>query len=239
MRVDVATYARAFVLLVRFPAVVLAPLLIAVAEVLVLRLLSISDVGGPLAGATSGIVGLLLQLLNSFALCVSLIVADSAWRTGRAPFDHAWDEARRKAGDIFMAAIGFSFILWAAALGGGLVGSVGALLLQAVAMFFFIYTLPAAAIGGVPGGAALQISLDRARSAVPATILVTVVYVLVYLVLPILAQSTLPSLLLLSPIGYSEVVASLLGALIQAIAAGYVALVLAKTYNDVSYGRRY
>ena len=73
----------------------------------------------------------------------------------------------------------------------------------------------------------------------PATILVTVVYVLVYLVLPILAQSTIPSLLLLSSIGYSEVVGSLLGALIQAIAAGYVALVLAKTYNDVSYGRRY
>ena len=66
-----------------------------------------------------------------------------------------------------MAAIGFSFILWAAALGGGLVGSVGALLLQAVAMFFFIYTLPAAAIGGVPGGAALQISLERARVRCP------------------------------------------------------------------------
>jgi len=239
MRVDVTTYGRALLLLVRFPAVILAPLLVAVAQVLVFRLLSISDVGGPFAGATSGLVGLLLQLLNSFALSVSLIVADSAWRNGRAPFDHAWDEARRKAGDILMAAIGFSFILWAASLAGGLIGSVGALLLEAVAMFFFIYTLPAAAIGGVPGGAALQVSLERARGAVPATILVTVVYVLVYVVLPILAQSTLPSLLLLSPIGYSDVVASLFGALIEAIAAGYVALVLAKTYNDVSYGRRY
>ncbi|HMD02995.1 MAG TPA: hypothetical protein VKG44_08545, partial [Candidatus Baltobacteraceae bacterium] len=223
-----------------FPAVILAPLLMAVVQVLVLKLLSLPDVGGgSLANATGGIVGFILQLLNSFALCVSLIVADHAWRSGRAPFDQAWDEARHKAPDILFAAIGFAFILWAAQTVGGFVSGFGAPILAAVALFFFIYTLPAAAIGGVPGGAALQASLDRARGAVPATLFVTITYVLAYIVVPLLATTVLLPLMLLTSYQLSSTVASLIAALIQAVAAGYVALVLAKTYNDVSYGRRY
>jgi hypothetical protein len=241
LKVDLAPYGRAVLMLFQFPTVMLAPLLMAVAQVLIFRLLSISDVGGPLAGATAGIAGLFVQLLTAFALGVSLIVADRAWRTGRSPFDQAWDEARRKAPDILLAALGFSFIIWVAAYAGSLIGALtlgfGSLVLECVALFFFIYTLPAAAIGGIPGGAALQISLERAKRAVPATIFVAVVYVLAYIVVPLLATDLMLPLLLLTPFATSSVVASLLSAFAQAIAAGYVALVLAKVYNDVSYGR--
>jgi hypothetical protein len=226
-------------MLVRFPAVILAPLLIAVTQILIFRLLSISDSGGMLAGLTTGLAGLFVQLLAGFALCVSLIVADQAWRNGRAPFDQAWDEARRKAPDILMATLGFTFIIWVAGQIGGFLGNIGTIALGAVALFFFIYALPAAAIGGVPGGAALQISLERARSAVPATIFVTVIFVLVYYVVPVLATDAILPLLMLTSFEASSVISSLLGALIEAVAAGYLALVLAKAYNDVSYGRRY
>jgi hypothetical protein len=239
MRVDLVPYARALVMLVRFPGVILAPLLIAVARVLIFRLLSISDTGGAVAGLTTGLAGLFVQLLQAFALCVSLIIADQAWRNGRAPFDEALDEARRKAPDILMAALGFTFIIWVAGQIGGFLGGIGTIALGAVALFFFIYALPAAAIGGVPGGAALQISLDRARSAVPATIFVTVIFVLVYYVVPVLATDAILPLLMLTSFEVSSVIASLIGAFIEAVAAGYVALVLAKAYNDVSYGRRY
>ena len=239
LRVDLVPYARAVLMLFRFPAVILAPLLMQVAQILIFRLLSFSSVGGPVAGATTGIMGLIVQLLNCFALSVSLIVADHAWRSGRAPFDQSWDEARRKAPDILLASLGFGFILWVASQAGGLLGSFGALALPAVALFFFIYTLPAAAIGGIPGGAALQISLERARRAVPATIFVTVVSVLAYFVLPILASDLILPLLLVTSFEASSAVSSLVTGFVLAISAGYVALVLAKVYNDVSYGRSY
>jgi hypothetical protein len=244
---DLGAYARAFVLLVRNPQIALAPLLAAVANVL-LQLIIPGGGGDFISSANAGIAGLVGQLVGSFGLAVALIVADGAWRHGRSPFDDAWDTARRKAGDILIAALGLNFVVYVAGLIGGLAGGVGTIVMSLVATYFFVYTLPAAAFGGVPGAAALQVSLERARSFVAPTLLVTIVYVLGTFVVPSLIFAALLPIVLnaLEAIGPSatspfvlDVVPRLIVAFITALVSSYVALVLAKTYADVSYGRRF
>lgn len=215
----------------------LGPLLASVAQVLLFKLFATSPGGGFLSSANSSIAGLLAQLIGSFGLAVALIVADAAWRRGRAPFDDAWDESRRHAGDILFAALGFGFIIYIAQLLGSIVPLVGPLVVGLVAMFFFIYTIPAAAIGGVPGGGALNISLERARRSPLPTLLVTALYVGAFFYVPALVVQALTPVLLSSTLFASDVAFSLVVAVIKAIVSGYVALVLAKTYDDVSYGR--
>jgi hypothetical protein len=106
-----------------------------------------------------------------------------------------------------------------------------------IATFFFVYTLPAAAIGGVPGGAALQISLERSRRAVLATGLVTLLYLFVRLVAPSLIVYALSPLALQIDSPFAGTILSLVATIPKALLAGYLALVLAKTYDDASYGR--
>jgi hypothetical protein len=239
--VDLSSYARAVVLLLANPVLALAPLLMAVAQVLLFRLLSLGDPsdGGVIGFATSGLAGLVSQLMNSFGLAVSLILAENIWRRGRAQFDVAWDEGRRKVGDILLAALGFNFILYVAALFGGFIPVFGAIVLSAIALYFFIYTVPAAAIGGIPGGAALQVSLERAQRSRGATFVVTIVYVLAFFVLPVAGSALALPLVLAVPAAFSGIVTSLAIAVLKSIAAGYVALVLSKAYDDASYGRRW
>jgi hypothetical protein len=193
--IDLGAYLRAFVLLARNPQIVLAPLLAAITSVL-LQLVIPGGNGDFISSANSGIAGLISQLIGSFGLAVAMIVADAAWRHGRAPFDDAWDDARRKAGDILIAALGLNFVVYVAGLIGGFVGSAGTIVLSLVATYFFIYTLPAAAIGGVPGSAALQVSLERARTAIAPTLLVTLAYVLGTLLVPSLIFAALLPVLL-------------------------------------------
>src|SRR5476651_461754 len=78
-----------------------------------------------------------------------------------------------------MASFGFTFVLYIARLVGAFFGPFGVLLIAA-AVVFLIYTIPAAAIGGVPGGAALQVSIERARANPLPTIIVTIVSLAVY-----------------------------------------------------------
>jgi hypothetical protein len=243
---DLGTYLRAFGLLARHPQIALAPLLAAVANVL-LQLLFGGEGGGFIASANAGLAGLAGQLIGSFGLAVAMIGADAAWRRGRAPFDDAWEEARRKTGDILIAALGLSFVVYVAGLIGGFAGFAGTIVGYLVATYFFIYALPAAAFGGIPGGAALQVSLERAQASVAPTLLVTGVYVFATLVAPSLIFSALyPALLgammAIGPHATSplvlDVVPRLAVAFITAFVSGYVALVLAKTYADISYGRR-
>jgi Ca2+/Na+ antiporter len=237
--IDVAAYGRAFVLLVRNPLIALAPLVANVVQILLLMLFPVEIGSGFLSSANAGLAGLIGQLVGSFGLAVALIVASTAWRRGRAPFDDAWDEARRKMGDILFAAIGFGFVIYIASLVGGFLGGYGALALTLVAYFFFIYTMPAAAIGGVPGGAALNVSVERARRAPLPTLVVTAVYVLAFAFGPTLALQALAPLLVGTSIFASDIASRLLIAVLQAIVSAYVALVLAKTYEDVSYGRSF
>lgn len=235
-RVDPGAYLHAFGLLARNPALILAPLLAGIVSIFARKLFP-GEGGGVLGSLNSGLASLLLQLLGSFALAVSIILADLAWRR-RAAFSEALEQARRRAGDILLAAVGFSFVLYVAMMIGAFVPG-GAILMFVLGTFFFLYALPAAAIGGIPGGGALQISLERARGGILPTAAVTLLYLYVTLFLPAEAARLFFGPLLLGGSPDPGDVAALGGALCSAIASGYLALVLAKTYADLSYGRRY
>ena len=101
---------------------------------------------------------------------------------------------------------------------------------------FLIWTIPAAAIGGVPGGAAIQASIDRVRGApLPAVIAAIVSVLLLWIGVPILSaylSAWIP------PLRESLIANLLAGALLQGIAVSYVALVLSKTYADAAFGTR-
>jgi hypothetical protein len=233
--IDLGLYLRAFPLLVRHPQIMLGPFLAGLAQI---ALTAVMPGGtGFLAAANSGLEGLFATLISSFGLAIAIIVADAAWRYRQAPFKDAWEQARHKGGDIVMAAFGVSFVIYMASLVGSIIPIVGPIGLMLVATYFMIYALPAASIGGIPGFGSLQASIDRARAAVLPSILVTLAYILVYdLGRAVFEETVVPALLGVGPFT-SEVTFSILNAVVQAPFAAYVALVLAKTYDDVSYGR--
>ncbi len=236
--VDLSAYAGAAGLLVRNPSILLAPFAASLLQI-VLTLMAGSMSGGIVGSLNGGLALLIAQLVNSVGLAVAIIGADYAWRRGRTNFSETWDDARRKLPDILMAALGFNFIVFVALQIGGFLNAIAALALGALALFFFIYTLPAAAIGGIPGGASLQISLERARASPLPTALVFVVYVLTFYILSAIASGYLLGWLVSLGVPASNLVAALVVAVVQAILSSYVALVLAKTYADLSYGRRW
>jgi hypothetical protein len=222
-------YLQAVRLLVRNPALVLAPLFTGVLGVLV------QEFGGPtpgdaLGGLTGGILQLLIFLFNSFGLAISVIIADRAWRRGRASFDEGWEEGRRKAGDIFLAALGLNFIVYIALQIGAFVNWQLGMALYLLAFFFLMYTIPAAAIGGVPGFMALNTSIERVRENYPVAILLAVVFVVLY-------WGVGTELVGLSTAGYG-VVSFLIGAVVRAIVLAYFSLVLARAYTDAAFVRR-
>jgi hypothetical protein len=225
-RADLSVYPRALVLYARNPIVALVPFAACVADVLVLQL-----------GGAGGVSSLLSMLIDGFGMGVALIVADSAWRgrAGRADFDAAWREARRKTSELLMATLGIGFVFFAIGMLGAILGPL-AFLLEAVAAGFLLYTLPAAAIGGVPGAASLQVSVERARANPGATI------VLLLMTLAVFAASLQADV-------YTQLYTNLwigiplapmlIGALVRAIFFGYLAVIMAKVYADISYGRRF
>lgn len=237
--VNLTVYARSLGLLVRNPALIAGPLVMAIAGVLVNQVLGEPN-GGALGMVSSGIGSLIDFLLLSFGFGVSLIIAEQAWRRGKTSFDAAWDEARRKAGDILIAALGFNFITYVAGYAGTLIGGgIIGLLLPAIAFYFLIYTIPAAAIGGIPGGAALQVSIERVR----ASFLPTAIMCIVFLALLLYGGSYLGLLLgsLIFPAGLASatIIIALVNALVRAIVLGYIALVISNLYDQVSFGRRW
>lgn len=234
--VDFSAYLKAFGHLVRFPALIVAPLLMTVVGVLVQQIFGNS--GGVLGGITGGISGLLVFLLDSFGFGVAMIIADDIWRHGKGSFENGWEEGKRRGGGILLAAIGFNFILFVAGYAGSLIGPL-AIVLMAAAAFFFIYTIAAAAIGGIPGGAALQVSLERARANPVPTLVLLIVTLVVYVVLGTLFLPVWLSALL-QPYNFTgtTIIDSLISAVTRAIALSYLALVTAKVYSDLSFGRR-
>lgn len=228
-RIDFGGYLQAFGLLFRNPALLFAPFAAALIGVGIALL---APTGGALGGVTGGVAGLIQTLLDSFALAVSLSVADLAWRRrGTAPFSAAWESTRRKAPNILLAALGFNFILWAAGSVGGVFGPAG-LLLVLVALYFFVYTIPASAIGGIPGSAAPQTSIERVQRTPVATAIMLVVIGAVYYATSLAMLPILGSLIL-----SGGLFVPILNALIKAIGIAFVSLLLAKGYNDASYGR--
>lgn len=228
-RVDFTLYLRALPLLVRNPLVIVAPLLAGVIQVL------LGMVSGPLTDAVggigAGIFQLIAQLIFGFAFGVAIIFAETAWRRGSATFEAAWEEARRKASDLIFATIGFIFIIFAAQYLGVILGAIGSYLLGAIAVFFLIYTIPAAAIGGAPGGMALSASIRAVRSNYLAAIVLAIIAVAVYYYISFFA------LALLGP--YLGLAFPIVQALFQAIAVSYLAFVFAKQYDEVAFTRRW
>ena len=236
--IDLLMYLRAFGVFARNPSIVVVPLLMGVVGVFVGQIGGDAGGGsGVFGGLTSGIMSLLILLLKMFAFGAACILADMAWRRGRASFDEGWNEARRKGGEILTASMGFTFVLYLASFAGSIVGPLAPILI-AVAIYFLIYTIPAAAIGGVPGGAALQVSIERARANPLPTIIVAVVSVAAFLYLDVLLAPLFT--VLLAPLSFASLglLAALFGAIVQAIAVGYIALIVTKTYGDISFGRR-
>ncbi len=235
---DLLIYLRAFGLLVRNPSIVVVPLLMGIVGVFFAQVGGDPGGGGVFGSLTGGIMSLLILLLKMFAFGTACIIADAAWRRGRASFDESWNEARRKGGEILTAALGFTFVLYAAGFAGSLIGPLAPVIL-ALAVYFLIYTIPAASIGGVPGGAAIQVSIDRARANPLPTIVVTIVSVAAFFYLGFLLAPLFE--LLLAPLSFASMnlLSAIFSATVQAIAVGYIALVVSKTYADVSFGRRY
>ncbi len=233
---DLSIYVRAFPMLVRKPSVFVAPLLGAVVA-LVLQELGYY-LTGPLGDIGASLFFWIANIFYSFAFGIAIIQADSVERGLRGTFESAWEEGRRKAGGIILAAIGFWFIYWITGYIGSMIGSLSiAAVLSLVAAFFLIYTIPAAAIGGLPGSLAIGGSIRAARAEPFGAAILTVVLIVTFLGIsgypPIL--TTLIANDLATTFHLGPDVALLLWAFLEALALGYLAFPFAKQYADIAY----
>jgi hypothetical protein len=238
--IDLSAYGRSFVLLARFPQVMVGPFLAGIVQYALLT--SLASAGGPTGLDTiSAIIYQYLGLLiTAIGFALALIIADEAWRRDRAPLSQAWEDVSRKIGNIFFAAIGVQFILYVAALVGGLLGGFVATALGLVAYFFLVYVLPAAAIGGLPGGApAIETSIARARANPIPTLLLAILSYVVMKIVPGEIVMSIFRLIFATPLFDNAFVSGVLIAAIAAVPTGYLAFVVAKVYADLSYGRRW
>lgn len=225
--IDFTIYGRAVPYLLRNPSILAMPLLAALVDML------LSYTGGvatdPLGGLGAGLFQMISQIIYLFAFGVAIIQANNIARGFNRKFDAAWEEGRRKAGSILMAAIGFQFIVYVAAYAGSLLGnellSYG---LQLVAYFFLILVIPAAAIGGLPGGMALSGSIRAVRSHIPACLVLAIVWVVLWLGVPFLATVYVGAHF--GVIGYYLIVA-----VARAIVLAYMAFPFATTYDDIAF----
>ena len=217
--VDFSIYARGFVILARNPIIILFPLLAALFNIGLEWLRA--PLFDPIGGRDFGILYAVEGLAYAYAFALAIIAAETAWRGRRPTLSATWDEGRRKAGSILLAVIGFYFVGYAAAMIGGQVATILGLLLQLVAVFFLIYTIPAAAIGGTPGAAALSASIERVRGNYPGAAVLTIVAILLYVYFPfgLYAPYALMAL--------------------KAIVVAYLAIVFARQYDDVGFFRPY
>lgn len=228
-RIDFAMYLRAFGLLVRHPSILVMPLLASVAAVVVGQISPVfTDALGGLGGSIFNIV---VQLIYGFCFGIAVIQASNAWRGRRASFDEAWEEGRRKAGGIMLATFGFYFLLWAAGYIGGLIGiaSLG-VVLELIAAFFLIYTIPAAAIGGMPGSLAISASFRAVRESILGTAILAIVFVALWMFVPNLLLDRFA--MALGATGYQLALAA-----VRAVLLAYLAFPFAKQYDDVAFSR--
>jgi hypothetical protein len=102
---------------------------------------------------------------------------------------------------------------------------------MALAAYALVYTMAAASIGGIPGGAAITVSIERVKSAPMAAAVLTVIsLVLLFYVGPLI------SAWIVGVTGIeSLLIARIVDAVVKAILGGYVAIVMAKVYSDVSF----
>ena len=231
-QIDLSVYWRALPIFARNPTVIVLPLLVAVIGVLIAQMSGVTG-GGALGPLLDGLVGFILLLLQLFALGVAVIIGDAGWRRGFTTFDEAWQEARRKSGDIIFAAFGFTFVLSIAQYAGSILGAVGPIL-SAIAVYGLIYVIPAAAIGGIPGGASIGVSVERVKGAPLTAAILTVVAIVLLVFFGSFVGVWIDSWLL-GMLGGTTIIAALIDAVVRAIVTGYLAVVMAKVYSDVSF----
>jgi hypothetical protein len=233
---DLGVYVQAIPLLVRNPSIIVIPLLMAV--IVVLLGMVISPGGGGIGQATSGLAGFIEQMLRLFGLGAACVIADDAWRNGHASFERGWSEARRRGGEILMAALGVAIVTSLAQFVAVLVGWQIALVLGLVIYVFLIWAMPAAAVGGIPGGAAIGVSVERVRETpLPAVLTAIIAFAVTVYAAPY--ASLYLARLLFPYISGATIVFPLIGALLSAIASGYVALIITRTYTGAAFTRRW
>lgn len=218
-------------MLLRRPSIFVAPLLGAVVALVIAEIAIYLT--APLAGAGSGIFDFIADVFYSFVFGVAIIQADAIERGLRGTFDTAWEESRHKAGGILIAAVAFWFLVNVAMYIGSIVGLEVELGLLLVTAFLLIYTIPAAAIGGLPGQLALGGSFRAVRADLIGAAALAIAFVLFFTFLPVYIAS-----LLAERFALSHTVAVLVQALLNAIALGYLAFPFAKQYADVAYRAR-
>ena len=233
--VDLRPYLGAFGMLAKNPTLVIVPFVVLVGG-LMLQLVLGQSAYGPVGSITASLGGLVARIALLWGLGVACVHADMAWRRGRAPFDAAWSEAQRRSRDLLGAAVGVTFVLSLASYAGVILGALG-LIVSAAAVFFMIWAIPAAAIGGIPGMAALNASVERARANPVGTAVLTVVCLGVAFLAMLAGQQL--AMLALPLIAAAPVAADLIIAFVEAIAMAYAALVMSKTYTDAAFGRRW
>lgn len=225
--VDFGMYFKAVPLLLRHPTVFVMPLLAAALDLLLSQVSSYFT--DPVGGLGGFLFQIIIQVAYGFCFGVAVIGANNVWRGRRATFDEAWEEARAKAGGIIIATIGFYFLIFAAGyiaslLGSGIIGIV----LQLLVAFFLIYTIPAAAIGGMPGNFAIGASFRAVRENVLGAAVLAIVFVLLWLALPQFFTMRFG-------LGMSVLTYQLALAAIRAVVLGYLAFPFAKQYDDVAF----
>lgn len=181
----------------------------------------------PIGGAGDPIINFIIQVIYGFGFALAVIFADDAWRHGRANLRAAWDQGRRRAGDILLAIIGFYFLIYVAGLIGNILGPILSLALTVLAVWAFIYAIPAAAIGGIPAGGAFSTSLQAARRHPLATAILAIVSYGVWIGLTRYALNAVS--------GYLGVGYDVAQVLLTAIALGYIALIIARQYADLAF----
>jgi hypothetical protein len=175
-----------------------------------------------------GIFTYVMLIIEGYAFALAVIFADDAWRHGRANLRAAWEQGAAKAGNIVLAIIGFYFLIWVA----GIIGTISpvpylSLALQVLAVWAFLYSIPAAAIGGIPAGGAFSASLQAARRHPLATAVLAIVSYGVWIGLTRYALGAIG--------GYMGPGFDVAQVLLTAIAIGYIALVVARQYADLAF----
>jgi hypothetical protein len=225
--VDVAMYAQAVPSLLRHPSIFVMPLLAAVVDLLIQQITPFfTNAAG---GAGGFLFQIIIQLVYGFCFGVAVIGANNVWRGRHAGFDDAWEEGRRKAGGILIATIGFYFLVYVAGYVGGLIGSAAVqIALELVVAFFLIYTIPAAAIGGMPGNLAIGASFRAVRANVLGAAILAIVFVVLWIWLPNFVVSQIGA-------GLGLIGLELVLAAIKAVVLSYLAFPFAKQYDDVAF----
>jgi hypothetical protein len=224
--INLAIYGQAFGHLVRHPSIFALPLLASIIDMFIQYWSTLFT--DPLGGFGGGIFGFVVQIVYLFAFGGAVIQANNIARGYRAGFDEAWEETRRKAGGILLAAIGFQFVTFVAAYIRNFLGSgYLTIALQLIAYFFLIMTIPAAAIGGLPGALALSGSIRAVRANWPACLVLAIVFIALWIFAP---------QYLLIPLAPYGVIATLIGvAIYRAIALAYLAFPFAVTYDETAF----